>query len=301
MNKILVNDSNLTRGLRMNPTVQQGGTTTIQQSIYLSHNNPCGVNQLIFEKIGPMNITYFQLKEYLDAILKNPEVIEKFEQVRITGTEYIFKPIIQTQIRYLYALMLWGQEATKFLPTIEFPGYTWRLSLFDFNGVMIWDSYTPQLEIMRVIGGGNVNFTFLPLVTTFSANSPSTSTQFRNPFLRPGQNSVQLYGICNNVSVLKYLNRNNSRSNATLSSSYIVNQAALPEATMAVASLLNDPANTRTFGIPRYGFSARQNTLNTSLLGYHCAYLTNIYSVKENSTLIETVFMRLSLEENPFV
>lgn len=40
------------RTLRIAPTTQQGGTQTIQQSIYLTHNNPCGANLLIFQEMG---------------------------------------------------------------------------------------------------------------------------------------------------------------------------------------------------------------------------------------------------------
>jgi hypothetical protein len=69
---------------------------------------------------------------------------------------------------------------------------------------------------------------------------------------------------------------------------------------MAIASLLVDSANTRTFGIPQYGFSARTNSNGGAGIGYHCAHVINIYTVEEvgkQPTLIETIFARISIEE----
>lgn len=40
---------------RIAPTTQQGGTQTIQQSIYLTHHNPCGANLLMFIEMGLTN------------------------------------------------------------------------------------------------------------------------------------------------------------------------------------------------------------------------------------------------------
>lgn len=35
---------------RIGPTTQQGGTQTIQQSIYISHDNPCGITRMLDNK-----------------------------------------------------------------------------------------------------------------------------------------------------------------------------------------------------------------------------------------------------------
>lgn len=300
-------DSNITKGIRCNPTVQQGGTGTIQQSIYLTHENPCGTNLLIYEEIGATRITFFQLKEFLDNILKTPEVLDKFKMIEEKGTIYLYEPTVKTQLAYLNAAMEWGIEAAKFIPDVEYRGYRWRLSVFDINGVMIWDSFAQSLRIVRNLGSGNLGFTFIPLVTEFTQKLsnpppvplPPNTVKFKNPFLLQTTNSVQLYGICNNTSVLGFLNRQSTLADMATRSSYLVNQAALPESTMAITSLLNDPANTRTFGAPRYGFSARQATFNNSLLGYHCVYLKDIFTAEETPTLIETMFIRLSLEQRP--
>lgn len=72
-------DSPLFKTLRICPSTQQGGTQTIQQSIYLTHNNPCGLNTLIFQKMGLTSIRYVDLKNYLDAMLDTDEMVSLFK------------------------------------------------------------------------------------------------------------------------------------------------------------------------------------------------------------------------------
>lgn len=70
---------------------------------------------------------------------------------------------------------------------------------------------------------------------------------------------------------------------------------------MATASLLIDTANTRTFGIPTYGFSDRVDTLFNGGISYNCCQYINIYTVPDqdgNTTLIEALFARLTLYED---
>lgn len=291
--------TNIMTGLRFNPTVQQGGTQTIQQSIYLTHFNPCGVNLLIFEEIGDTKITFAQLKEFLDAILKLEEVQLYFERVRETGTEFLYNTSYQTQFQYLYSAMEWGKAVYRNKPDVEYPGYFWRVSVFDYNGVMVWDSFTPTLEIIKKTGESQYDWLLIPLVTEFSSNTPpSPPCTVRNPFIGPTQLDIQLYGICNNPAFVCFMKPTDLLAQETIRSSYLVNQVALPESIMAISSLLTDPANTRVFGVTRYGFSARQNTFNSALLGYHCVYLNEIRTIEEKPTLIETMFVRLSLEQD---
>lgn len=72
---------------------------------------------------------------------------------------------------------------------------------------------------------------------------------------------------------------------------------------MAVASLLIDSANTRTFGIPRYGFSARENISPFGGIMYNCAHFIDIRTIPDENgktTLVESVFFRLSLNEDTY-
>jgi hypothetical protein len=289
--------SNINEGFRINPSVQQGGTQTIQQSIYLTHLNPCGINLLIFEEIGATKITFFQLKVYLDNILKESTVMEKFMIVRETGTDYMYRPTFQTQLSYIYSVQEWGKEAYNFVPERTFEGYTWRLSVFNYNGVMVWDSLTPDLDSVIIKPDGTFDWTYVPLVLEFQSLPPVVVT-VRNPFINDTSTAVQLYGISNNISFSNFLDRDTELGSSVVQSSFLVNQVALPESMMAIASLLTDPANTRVFGVTEYGFSARQDTKNTGLIGYHCVHLNDIKTIENNPILIETFFIRLSLEQN---
>lgn len=80
-------------------------------------------------------------------------------------------------------------------------------------------------------------------------------------------------------------------------SDFITNQNVMPETTMAIASLLVDSANTRTFGIPTYGFSARQTRLGG--ISYNCSHIIPI-KINKESILISSIFARLSIEEDVF-
>lgn len=295
-----MNQSNINNGLRFNPSVQQGGTQTIQQSIYLTHLNPCGVNLLIFDEIGSTKITFFQLKNFLNDILTTDEVLQKFEIIRETGTEYMYRPTFQSQLSYIYSVQEWGKEAFKFIPETTYEGYSWRLSVFNYNGVMVWDSFTPELNSVIVKPDGSFDWTYIPLVLEFQSRPPTVVT-VRNPFINDTSVAVQLYGVCNNISFSNFFDRYTTLGSAVVNSSFLVNQVALPESMMAIASLLTDPANTRVFGVTKYGFSARQDTKNTGLIGYHCVYLNDVKTIEDNPILIETFFIRLSLEQDNLV
>lgn len=288
--------SNVSRGMRMNPTVQQGGTQTIQQSIYLTHFNPCGFNLLVFVPRGAIKITFFQLKQILDATMNHPDVQQKYLDARQAGTDFIYHPTGNEQRRFLFSLMKWAEEAYKNIPDIEFPGYRWRLALYDFNGAMIWDSFSQILQIVKEPSPGVYDWEYLPLVEDFESLPPTVVT-VENPFTK--RKEVQLYGISKYITDVAFLDRSDPRCERVTRSSFIVNQIPLAESVMCVSSLLTDPANTRVFGFTNYGFSARQNVFNSHLIGYHCAYAQDIYTIEEKPTLIEEVIMRLSLESKP--
>lgn len=57
-------------------------TQTIQQAIYSVHDNPCGLNTLIFEEMGKTQIRYIDLKNYLDFILRAEESTNQWNIVR---------------------------------------------------------------------------------------------------------------------------------------------------------------------------------------------------------------------------
>lgn len=274
--------------LRIAPTTQQGGTQTMQQAIYLTHDNPCGANQLIFRKMGLTGIRFIDLKNYLDEILGTEAMRLLFEQVKTDGTEYINNPLDETSYyRYRYSLMVWAKTAMDHfpIPVDYYPGYRLKFSMYDGDGDAMFDSFFPNLLIITQIAVPPFYFpTLVPLI--------------RNEFL---QWNITLYKMLSYKQFLPYINNSNSlRGVEVVSSDYILCQTMFPESIMAEASLLVDTANARAFGIPTYGFSARSNQHRNGGIGYYCAHVIQVRTTPDeegNTTLIESVFVRLSLEE----
>ena len=276
---------------RICPTTQQGGTQTIQQSIYLTHNNPCGANLLIFQEMGYTGIRYIDLKNYLDETLASAPMKELFEEVRIRGTEYINNPKDSSfYLKYLLALSDWAVAGFDNIPIPPdyYKGYYMKFSVYDASGAAIYDSDFPFIKIVYQ-QGGNI------LKTNVRLYVP-------NPF--SPQTTADVYKICNNYAITPWISEdvNASAINFYIRySDFFFNQMALPESIMATASLLIDTANTRTFGIPTYGFSDRVDTLFNGGIGYNCCQYLNIYTTPDedgNTTLIEALFARLTLYED---
>lgn len=274
---------------KINPTVQQGGTQTIQQSIYITHDNPCGINKLIFQGMGYTQIRYIDLKNYLDDILDSAEMRALFDQVRIDGTDFMNNPNdMQKQKKYLFALSQWAQAGIGNLPVPVdyYTGYQFSFSVFDASGCLIYGSNSPTLTIVSEVGG----------VYTLNTTTLQQTYDTNNFEFVPSVSSTNLYKICNDYVLLPFAN-----ATAVINSDFIINQLSLPETIMAVSSLLVDSANTRTFGVPKYGFSNRSNQLQVGGIAYYCAHIIDIYSTPDadgQTTIIESVFARIALEEN---
>lgn len=275
--------------LRIAPTVQQGGTQTMQQAIYLTRDNPCGANKLIFQELGLIKIRYIDLKNYMDEILGTEEMRQLFEQVKIDGTEYINNPLDEAlYYKYRYSLSIWAKTAMQYYPVPEdyYPGYRIKFSLYDGDGDAMFDSFFPNLMIMRKI---SVPPYYVPTYVPLDLN----------PFF---QMNITLYKMLSYKKFLPYVNITDTfRGVEVVSSDFVLCQTLFPETIMAEASLLVDTANARAFGIPTYGFSARSNQHLNGGIGYFCAHVIQIQSIpNENNetTLIESIFVRLSVEEN---
>jgi len=278
---------------RVCPTLQQGGTQTIQQSIYLTHDNPCGANLLMFEEMGYTQIRYVDLKNYLDQVLASEPMKLLFEEIRLRGTEYILNPDNTTlYLKYLLALSNWAEAgfANLPIPPNYFKGYYMKFSVYDASGAAIYDSDFPFIKIVAVSPSGTISKTTVRVYLPPSYNVQTAS----------------VYKICNNFTKLPWV-RDNIPGNSTKIEDYIqysdfyTNQMTLPESIMATASLLIDSANTRTFGIPTYGFSDRVDVLFNGGISYNCCQYINIYTTPDadgNTTLIETLFARLTLYED---
>ena len=279
--------------LRICPTTQQGGTQTIQQAIYLTHDNPCGANLLIFQEMGLTGIRYIDMKNYLDAIVGSEEMRSLFEDIRIAATTYISKPDdTQYYRRYLYTIMQWSKRAMANLPVPEnyYTGYRFRVDVYDGSGTSYYDSFYPILEIIEY--SPSLNFYDLGKVNI----TPAQAKEFRSGV-------VNIYKVTSGVRSIPFIDAVTVKGFSVLLSNFIFNQSSAVETEMAVASLLIDSANTRTFGIPKYGFSARQNISQFGGIVYNCVnfiYIRTMPDENGNTTLVESIFFRLSLNEDTY-
>ena len=299
-------DQKYIRGIRIGPIPQQSGAQTIQQAIYQAHGSPCGINKLVYDPIGITNIRYFGLKQTLDVCLNTPRAVDSFDIARLEATTYLQYASPANRLIYLDALTTWAKKLYLSIPRPEgISGYTYVLTVFDYNGSTIWDSKTPFL---------------LPIITDMMGNAQYNQVTLspQNPFKTKNGDpvtSTPLYGLGLNQGYTAWITGatmtgdSDDPAYTVQSSAFCVNQATFPETVMATASLLNDPANTRSFGFPMYGFSSRQQmpnqdgTTNYGAIGYYCCLLVNLYTVPNDSypdsTLIETVVVRLGLEQSP--
>ena len=281
-------------GIRIGPIPQQSGAPTIQQAIYQAHDSVCGQNLLVYDRIGITNIRYIDLKNILDKFLLQPDTYEAFINLQIAGTTYLQEPSPENRLLYIQALTTWASNIFK-LGDIPPQGYTYVITVYDSNGSTIYDSKTSNLTPTKELLNGTLVYSQVDLMTP----NPFINTQTGTP-----RTSTNLYGIANNPGYLAYVKDADIQQSA-----FMVNQAAFPETVMAVASQLSDPANTRVFGFPTYGFAARQlnpnsdATNNFGSLGYFCSHLVNLFTIPNDtyplSTLIETVFVRLGLQQTP--
>lgn len=279
--------------LRICPTTQQGGTQTIQQAIYLTHDNPCGANLLIFQEMGLTGIRYIDMKNYLDAIVGSEEMRALFEDIRIAATTYISEPDnTQYYRRYLYTIMKWSQRAMANLPVSEnyYTGYTFRVDTYDASGTCYYDSFYPILEIIKYSSS-------LDLYDLGSVPILPSQAKSNRAGLGP------LYKLTSVPRNIPFINDRSLVGYAALLSNFLYNQSSNTETQMAVASLLIDSANTRTFGIPKYGFSARQNVSPFGGIVYSCVNFIDIRTMPDENgqtTLVESMFFRLSLNEDTY-
>lgn len=286
-------DSPVFKTLRICPTTQQGGTQTIQQSIYLTHNNPCGANLLIFQKMGLTQIRYVDLKNYLEEIVGSEEMRALFEEIRNVATQYIVAPDNQQlYYHYLYTIMEWAKHGMTNLSVPEnyYPGYRFRIDVYDASGTVIYDSFYPILEIITY---NDLTGLYVKTSVPILPSQPTSNRSDKGP----------LYKLTSVPRRIPFIDDTDIIGFSALLSNFLYNQAAATETQMAVASLLIDSANTRTFGIPKYGFSARQNISPFGGIMYNCVNFIDINTVPDEdgkTTLVESIFFRISLNEDTY-
>lgn len=289
-----------TKGLRFGPTVQQGGVQTIQQAIYLIHDNPCGINQILLGKLGSTNLSALELIDYLNAILLDDFAQEVRLGVVQAVQNYGEEPTAANHLNYLKSLTDYARscaQAMLGLPPVE--GYIYHLSLYDPSGAMIWDSYTPNLFVYKTDGSGNLSYNEVELLVA-------------NPYGLGG--TTQIFQINERPNLIPYL-RVSGGSTPDLAKTVLASQfinSAMPQAEniISISSLLIDPANTRVYNKRQFGIGLRQiqvvDPSSGSLLsfkrgfGYYVNYLTRFTLNPQdaaNRSLFEFMFIRLGLEQ----
>lgn len=264
--------------MRIAPMPQQGGTQTIQQTINLSHNSPCGFNQFSVLSMGDTGITYGQFFSYLNQILSTPAVDDAYKAYVATLLEYDDAPTDSNKKAAIYTLYAYGvavRDAMAGLPPIA--GYQYVCSVYEGNGTTILDSSIPsQWPPVVETAPGVYAFAFLTL----------------QPYRNPDNSTCTIYNLVNQPNTSPWIDQSVGSQSDIINSSYLVNQVATPESTMAIASLQTDTANTRNYGFTGFGFSSRPLSPENANASYNACYLSRI---SQGARSINSIFVRLSL------
>lgn len=238
--------------------------------------------------MGLTDIRYIDLKNYLDGILKSKQMTDLFQTTRESATVYIYDPTnVQVFNKYVYDIIEWASMAMQNLPVPDnyYNGYLFRVNVYDGSGTMLFDSYYPNLRPMKKDGEFYVQQDIKVL--------PS------NPYYWIDHTGLFKFSSAYQIPFVNHLTQVGFES---ILSNFPQNQSAMQETVMAVASLLVDSANTRSFGIPRYGFSARQSLSPFAGITYNCSHIIDVNTLpteeEPEPTLVESIFFRLSLEED---
>lgn len=277
---------------RIAPTIQQSGTQTIQQSIYLVHNSPCGLNPFLFNKIGTTGLTSQTFADLLSLGINHPYSIEAFQIMEIAFIEYnadstnINKKLAFINSQFQYAKTVWesGFDSGN---AINLEDYTPIFTLYDGNGTTVFDSSVfPYWNPTTEISPGTFFYTKVQLLNPNPSNSPT----------------CDFYEMIGKPTCFPFIDSSIGNQAPLVNSSYLVNQISLGETAMAISSVLTDPANTRVYNLFRFGFSARVNSPGNGNPAYHVCYLQYLKNTTEKGVgslllknLADMLFVRLSL------
>jgi hypothetical protein len=188
--------------------------------------------------------------------------------------------------------MQWSKRAMANLPISQnyYPGYRFRVDTYDGSGTSYYDSFYPILEIIEysdtlgLYDLGRMNIT------------PAQPKENRD-------RQTNIYKLTSDPRTIAFIDARTFKGFSAYLSNFLFNQSSTVETEMCVASILIDSANTRTFGIPKYGFSARQNISQFGGIVYNCVNYIDIRTMPDengNTTLVESIFFRLSLNEDTY-
>lgn len=275
----------MNKGLRFGPTVQQGGTQTIQQSIYLSHDNPCGRSYYLNNELGNTGYTFMDLQAILSNIMRTPESAELFKIINNYATVWYDDPTAIDDNNnyysdlYLHAIANWGeflnikiQEFFQTSPTLNY-GY---ILIGDQTGSCIYNGNTQQYPIIDRVTyedqDGKVGLIYLPIIPN----------PYNNVTSDPSTNIMSLYQMwqCPQYSIFV----NNLQDCNYIDFYYYFSLSTLSAVQQANASLLIDTANTRTVTQPGWGFGVSSSnfyigdtTFVKTQIVYNVCYIKPIF------------------------
>lgn len=290
-------------GIRVNPIPQLGGTSTTQQAIYLTHNNPCGINSLLYNLMGETGLTFQQLANLLTEGMNTEGSAIAYDDLVKAFMSFNTDPTLQNQYNIYDKYFKYGTKLWEFFSTIDIPGYKTNLTVYDDNGRIMFDSGYTNWPLVVEVSEGIYEPLQLELVATtpysitFPVPYPPFSITISQIFNPTGSDKCDLYNLLKTPSFWPFIiNKTHPISGTSqieiLNSPWMINQNQMFESTMAIASLLTDPANTRTYSALRFGFSARPVLPGSGEIGYYGCFLQEIYS-ETGDFLIESFFVRL--------
>lgn len=263
--------------MRIAPMPQQGGTQTIQQTINLTHDNPCGYNPVFELTMGTTGITYGEFAQMLNSLFFLPEVNAAFQIYLDALVEYKTDPTITNQQKLVLALYEYGlsiRDASD-LPAVD--GYDYVYSIYDANGATILDTSISS-EWPPVVETG---------VDTYEYTTLSLQT-YRNPITAV----CYVYNLLYQPSVSNWIDQSVGNQSQLINSSYLINQNAMSESVMSISSLLTDTANTRAYSLPGFGFSSRPYSPQNPNASYNVCFFKRFY---QDGDILSSFFVRLTL------
>lgn len=213
---------------RIGPTVQQAGTQTIQQSIYLIHGNPCGLNPILSTKLGTTGLTYQTFSDILSLGLNNLEVISALQEVQENFLRYSDNSTsTNDKLRFLNSLFQYGKTIWEIAfengNKIQVEGYTPVLTCYDANGTIFFDSsIQPYWNPAKEIAPDTFEYTKVVLLTPNPSNS----------------GTCVFYELLSHPTCYPFIRTDVGNQSQLVNSSYLVNQISLAESIMAINSLL---------------------------------------------------------------
>lgn len=318
--------------MRIAPIPLQGGVQTIQQSIYLTHDNPCGYGTLLSTEAGDTGLTFNELADILQSGINNEAIAGFYERLRASVGAINSDPSEENVLQYLEDFFLYGKAIwDEVFSGFSVPGYKTVFSCFEANGTTIFDSdvvntnpaYLEYIPPVYRDGSGDLQYTELILITPqpftlnlATYNCPTPRSPYAifpvptpppyppgippNPYCVLSLITVQFYGLLQTPSYWPYvwfraIPGVNINQRILFNSSYMSNQIARPESNMAIASLITDTANTRTFVRPGFGFSSRSYNDGSMCYNACLAVLLTDRPGRFFANLQDIFFVRLTL------